>query len=221
LELAIRDGHIYRESIDGQTLLFPRELRNAELTIARMSRHVAEGWKNKFQLIQISNAQLTVDYLVQQTRLSEDGGVHLTILAGDIDAARWFSMKCAHPVYDLHRWQSEELQPRSVIQRLNRSATVLGEDHRIVLLDASRLGVEAMANFLDRVPMTACLTMIGDIAERPRSGHGQPFVDLLNCDVFNSTRLRSEGAVWSNPDRAPIPPARRSGLLWRLQRSTR
>jgi hypothetical protein len=216
---AVSDGWVCREIIDNETLLFPRDLRTAELTIARCSRHLAEGSTAKLRIVNSESAGLTIDYVVQQAR-SDGTGSRVTILAVDLDAARWFAMKCSQPISTLHAWISGEPEAQRTIKTPISTRTASECINHFVLLDASRLGVEGMSEFLDRVPSSSFVTFVGNESERPRGGHGQPFHDLLHSGVFNSKQLQVGRAVWGNPIQSAPQAIRRGGLYWRLKRAT-
>lgn len=85
-----------------------------------------------------------------------------------------------------------------------------------VLLDASRLGLEALAEILEAIPTESALMLVGTPREAPRFGHGQPFRDLVSSGLFQCVHIRA--ATGSMVSEGPPDPVRRSALLWRLRR---
>jgi len=86
----------------------------------------------------------------------------------------------------------------------------------IVLLDASRLGVEFMAEVLEAIPETSGLIVVGNPDESPTAGHGQPFRDLVSTALFQTVQVA--GLTTGTENRLTTAPSRRSALCWRLRR---
>lgn len=106
---------------------------------------------------------------------------------------------------------------RLVVERSNLLQPQQPSEQPIfVLLDASRLGLESMAEILEAIPPEASLMLVGDPNEGPRSGHGQPFRDLVSAALFQCVRLT--GTVAQVETVTATAPARRSALSWRLRR---
>jgi hypothetical protein len=233
LSLAIRNGDVYREIIDGETLLFPGSLRDAELTITRCARHIAEGAigtqhsaiYEKFRLVTSTNHGSTIDYLAILARDCLAQGVGITVLAPDKSAARWFEVKSGVRVTTNDGWltgKSTRLvaysEPLVLDARDETKLTCPTDSIVLVVLDASRLGVEHLARLLDAVSPVNRVLLIGNPTE-PAHGHGQPFSDLVASRYFETTHLAIGKAHWGSDISAPAARRRKSGLAWRLTRA--
>jgi hypothetical protein len=216
-------GELTREVIDEVPWIFPSHLRDAEIVISRRARHLASGPSipgrgparlERFALLCSSHDRRTFE-LVRRllTRLKSLDFLCL-VLASDAQVRREYRSKLGRPVFDLGMWvRAESLSPAS--------AEVVSARHKaVVVLDASSIGVEDMAALLERIPQSAFVALVGDLRHRSRNGHGQPFLDLVASDLFQTLLVDMEPSFDAG-SQARTPSVRRSGLCWRLRRSAR
>lgn len=218
LRHAARQRQIASEQIDGTSWLFPPVTRDAELKIARRARQLAEGPAlvrgergrlEKISLICTSAPLATAD--VMRRILSRLNRVDYwpTLLVQGANEAQWYRWKLGRPVLESTRWLRENA---SAAQHPSHGLY----DPMFVLLDTSRLGLEALAEILEAIPTESALMLIGTPHEVPLFGHGQPFRDLVSSGLFQSVHVRATTGSMVG-DRSPDP-VRRSALLWRLRR---
>jgi hypothetical protein len=218
LQRAVRQRQIARESLDGQEWLFPRGLRDAEMTVARCVRQLAEGTPlarsdrarlEKVSLLCSSSSFAVVDVMRTTLIRLNRKNCWPTLLVQGATEAQWYRWRLGRPVLEMRDW----LQT-SGYRRSNAART--SDFPMIVVLDASRLGLETMAEFLEAISSDSALMLIGNPGEAPTSGHGQPFRDLVATTLFQCVRISTPpGRVESAPSPAPM---RRSALCWRLRR---
>jgi hypothetical protein len=199
--------------------MFPRWVRDAEITVARCARQLAEGAPlvrsdkarlEKVSLLCLSSSFAVVD--VMRTTLIRLNRMNCwpTLLVQGATEAQWYRWKLGQPVLELGEW----LQAR----HCRRSSTSRSSDFpMIVVLDASRLNLETMAEALEAISSDSALMLAGNPDEAPVSGHGQPFRDLLATTLFQCVRISGPAGCTENIT-APAP-MRRSALCWRLRRS--
>jgi hypothetical protein len=214
-------GELIREVIDEVPWIFPMHLRNAEIVISRRARLLASGPSipgrgparlERFALLCSSHDRRTFE-LVRRllTRLKSLDFVCL-VLAAAAQVRREYRSKLGRPVFDLGMWvRAEPLSPPS--------AEIVSARHKaVVLLDASSIGIEDMAALLERIPQNAFVALLGDLRHRSPNGHGQPFLDLVASDLFQTLLVDVEPSfdVTAQVTRNSV---RRSGLCWRLGRS--
>lgn len=226
LRRAIRARLIAREKIKQTPWLFPRDLRDAELTVARLTRQLAEGTAvirsaqarlEKLALLCCADPYRVIDLLNRLLARVPESEYAPTILAPGTIEATWFQLKLGRPVIDLTRGlRSMDPGPSASSIHLSPVSTTMNK--LIVVLDASRMDLESMAATMERVPPHSALVLIGNQEEIPRWGHGQPFQDLVRAGVFQCVQVRAMG---NNPvavQSALVKRPRRSALFWRLRR---
>lgn len=220
LRRAGRQRYIAREVIDGIPVIFPAELREAEITIARCARQIAEGPHiegrgearlEKFALLCSPNVFRTIDLVHRLLSRVQAAGYTPAVLAPGADAANWYRVKLARPVFDLGLWSRHDARVSRPSQEVDSGTPI------VVVLDASRIGTETLAELLEAIPANAALVLVGDLNDVPFSGHGQPFRDLVACDLFQNLIVRADGSRVVTA-RATIAATRRSALCWRLRR---
>ena len=219
LRLATHQRRVTRETIDGQEWLFPRSVRDAEITVARCVRQLAEGAPltrndkarlEKVSLLCSSSSFAIVD--VMHTTLIRLNRINCwpTLLVRGHTEAQWYRWKLGRSVLELGEW----LRAGSCRQ-LNASRN--SDRPMLVVLDASRLGLETMAELMEAISSDSALMLVGNPDEAPTSGHGQPFRDLVVTTLFQCVRISGPAGCTENIT-APAP-MRRSALCWRLRRS--
>lgn len=226
LRRAIRAGLIAREKIEQTPWLFPRDLRDAELTVARLTRQLAEGTAvirsaqarlEKLALLCCADPYRVIDLLNRLLARVPESEYAPTILVPGTIEATWFQLKLGRPVIDLTRGL-RSMDPGPSASSIHPSPVSTTMNKLIVVLNASKMDIESMAATMERVPPHSALVLIGNPEEIPRWGHGQPFQDLVRARVFQCVQLRATG---NNPvavQSALVKRPRRSALCWRLRR---
>jgi hypothetical protein len=206
LRRAVHQRQIARESLDGQEWMFPSAVRDAEITVARCARQLAEGTPlarsykarlEKVSLLCSSSSFAVVD--VMRTTLNRLNRMNCwpTLLVQGATEAQWYRWKLGQPVLEFGEW----LQARH--NRL--SSTSRSSDFpMIVVMDASRLNLETMAELLESIPSDSALMLVGNPDEKPTCGHGQPFRDLAATTLFQCLRI-SGPAGCTESITAPAP----------------
>jgi hypothetical protein len=225
LDRAVSSGRICREVINGETLIFPQHLREAELVVARLARQLAEGCfgkagsppLHKFEMVVGTNQGSIIDFVGHLLGGACSQNIAVTMLAPDPLGAKWLASKLSAPVLPLEQWlTSKELSNRD--RQRSSSNNGLTECGFLFVFDSARIGLEQMAALLEAVPSGHGVLLIGDPTERTH-GHGQPFADLIDSNIFHVTKISQPKACWGNPaPRAPVP-RKRSALVWRLRRA--
>jgi hypothetical protein len=195
-------------------------VRDAEITVARCVRQLAEGAPlvrsdkarlEKVSLLCSSSSSFAVVDVMRTTLIRLNRmNCWPTLLVQGTTGAQWYRWKLGQPVLELGEW----LQAR----HCRRSSTTRSSDFpMIVVLDASRLNLETMAELLESIPSDSALMLIGNPDEAPTCGHGQPFRDLAATTLLQCVRISGPaGRIESITTPAPM---RRSALCWRLRRS--
>lgn len=132
-----------------------------------------------------------------------------TLLVAGTAEAQWYRWKLGRPVIECGEW----LRCGSAARLVTPHAT---DQSMIILLDASRLGIESMAEVLEAIPQASGLIVVGNPDESPRVGHGQPFRDLVATSLFQTVQVA--GSTLGAENRLTTAPSRRSALCWRLRR---
>lgn len=227
LRRAIRQCMVACEVVDGEPWLFPREVREAELTIARRARQLAEGAAiargkdarlEKLSFLCSANHHSTVEFVIRLLSRMPSLGYSTVVLVPGTTEAHWFRLRLARPVLDVAQWLRRGAQvPDTLAAQLG---SVQGmPDCLFVILDASRLDIESMAELLEALPQESALAMVGNPNETPCSGHGQSFRDLVYSNLFQCLSVQTPVGVSTGGTATLVPRLRRSALCWRLRRS--
>lgn len=220
LRRAGRQRHVAREVINGIPWIFPAEVREAEITLARCARQLAEGPHiegrgearlEKLALLCSPNIFRTIDLIHRLLSRVHAAGYTPVVLAPGADATNWYRVKLDRPVFESGLWIRHDARAPRHGQGVDAGSQIA------VVLDTSKMGIEGLAELLEAVPTTAAMVLVGDLNETPVSGHGQPFRDLVASDLFQNVVVRADGSRVITA-RATIAATRRSALCWRLRR---
>lgn len=218
LRLAIRQRQIAREHFDGVEWLFPRAVRDAELTVGRCIRQLAEGPSlarserarlEKVSLLCSPAPLAAIDVLRTMLIRLDRMNCWPTLLVAGTTEAQWYRWRLGCPVLECGEWLRHG-------DGLRNSTSHAADRTTFVLLDASRLGIESMAQLLEAIAPESGLILVGNPNESPTSGRGQPFRDLLSTALFQTVSVANVGPRVENL--LATAPARRSALCWRLRR---